>query len=333
MATNKHAIIRYQALDKCFSNWGRKYFIDDLIDACNEALYNYTGFHEGVKRRQLLYDIKFMESDQGYAIELDRLKEGKKIYYKYSDKSFSINNSPLNSTEAEYLKNVVSILNRFEGAPGFEWVSELSPMLTDQFGLKDAEKKVMSYDSNIDYSGYKFITPLFNAIVNKRVIKINYEPFGKPKFEMVFHPYFLKQYNNRWFVFGRNDLMDMDHWNMSLDRIVDIVEINQKYIDNDTNWGDFFSDFIGVTRTDNKMEEVKLIFTKEQAPYIETKPLHETQKTNLLSSGELEVRIQVIPNYELETVLLSYANTVKVISPKQLKDRITLRLKEAYKQY
>jgi len=32
MATNKNAIIRYQALDKCFRNPGRKYFMDDLMD-------------------------------------------------------------------------------------------------------------------------------------------------------------------------------------------------------------------------------------------------------------------------------------------------------------
>ena len=39
MATNKHAIIRYQTLDKCFRNPGRTYYIDDLIQACNDAIY------------------------------------------------------------------------------------------------------------------------------------------------------------------------------------------------------------------------------------------------------------------------------------------------------
>ena len=141
MATNKHAIIRYQALDKCFSNWGRKYFIDDLIAFCNQALFDYTGVEDGVKRRQLFDDIKFMESDQGYAVELEKLKDGRKVYYRYLNKDFSINNSPINTTEAEYLKNVVSILHRFEGAPGFEWISEISSMLSDQFGLKNTDKK------------------------------------------------------------------------------------------------------------------------------------------------------------------------------------------------
>ena len=40
MPTNKHQIIRYQALDKCFRNIGKRYFIEDLIDACQQAISN-----------------------------------------------------------------------------------------------------------------------------------------------------------------------------------------------------------------------------------------------------------------------------------------------------
>jgi predicted DNA-binding transcriptional regulator YafY len=333
MATNKHAIIRYQALDKCFSNWGRKYFIDDLIQACNQALENYSGNTDGVKRRQIFDDVKFMESEQGYAIELEKLKDGRKVFYRYLDKKFSINNSPINTTEAEYLKNVVSILQRFEGAPGFEWISEISSMLSDQFGLKNSDKKVMSYDTNVDYSGYKHITPIFNAIVNRRVLSVKYEPFGKPIFEFEFHPYFLKQYNNRWFVFGRNNMLEINQWNMPLDRIVTMSELDGNYVNDETDWEDFFSDFIGVTKSLEQITEVKLLFTKSQAPYIITKPIHETQKINLLEDGGLEVRINVIPNYELETMLLSFGDKVKVLEPKPLANTVRSRLKAAVNQY
>ena len=50
MATNKHATIRYLALDRCFSNFGKKFFIDDLINACNTALYDFTGIDDGGKK-------------------------------------------------------------------------------------------------------------------------------------------------------------------------------------------------------------------------------------------------------------------------------------------
>ena len=56
MPLNKNATIRYQALDKCFSDFRHRYYIDDLIDACAEALIEYTG-HDSVSRRTVFEDI------------------------------------------------------------------------------------------------------------------------------------------------------------------------------------------------------------------------------------------------------------------------------------
>ena len=91
MPTNKHAIIRYQTLDKCFRNPGKNYYINDLIKECNRAIYEFAGVEDGVKRRQLLDDIRFMESEQGWSIPLKHIRDGKKVYYRYEDMNFSIN--------------------------------------------------------------------------------------------------------------------------------------------------------------------------------------------------------------------------------------------------
>ena len=109
MATNKHAIIRYQTLDKCFRNPGRKYFIEDLIAECNKAIYDFTGNPDGIKRRQIYDDIAFMESEQGWAVPLKKYKDGRKVYIRYEDLSFSINNSPLNNAEEEKLKEALKL--------------------------------------------------------------------------------------------------------------------------------------------------------------------------------------------------------------------------------
>lgn len=250
-------------------------------------------------------------------------------------KTFLLIKVPLNDTEAQQLKNAVSILQRFEGSPEFEWVNELGPLLNDKFSLKNQNKKVMSLESNIDYKGYDYITPLFNAIINKTVIKINYEPFGKESYDIVFHPYFLKQYNNRWFVFGYNEFNQNPHWNLALDRINGSIEnTKSKYRNDKTDWQDFFDDIIGVSKDpNNQTVEVKLVFSKEQAPYIQTKPLHWSQKIRLLQDGKLEVRIKVIINYELETRILSFGEKVKVLEPESLVTRILDRIKLQIKNY
>jgi predicted DNA-binding transcriptional regulator YafY len=334
MAVNKNALLRYQTLDKCFSNFGKKYYFDDLLEIVNEALLYDNPKSTGVQVRQLREDIKFMKSESGYNAPIETFKEGKKPYYRYDDKNYSINNSPLNSTEAEQLKNAISVLQRFEGAPGFEWVSEIGTMMTSQFSLKESNHKVMAFESNIDYTGYEYISPLFNAIINKTVLKITYEPFNKPSFQLTFHPYYLKQYNNRWFVFGRNEEYDLNQWNLALDRIKCIEDADTKYIENDMDWEDFFYDIIGVSKSEKgKVEEVKLLFTKDQAPYIQTKPIHPSQKSTILEDGSLEVKIKVELNYELEMKILSYGEKVTVLEPIELINKIKNRVKQTLDKY
>ena len=334
MATNKNAIIRYQALDRCFRNTGRKYYIDDLLKECNRALLEVAPNSSGIKRRQVFKDIEFMRDSKGYDAPIESYRDGRKTYYRYEYFDFSINNSPLNTTEAEQLKNAISILQRFEGAPQFEWMNEIGPMLSSHFGLENNEQKIMSYDSNIDYSGYDKITPIFNAIVNKKVLRITYKPFNKPAFEFIFHPYYLKQYNNRWFVFGLNKMLNFDKWNLALDRIISIKETNNIYIENNIDWEEHFYDIIGVTTPlKSKVENIELIFLAETTDYIQKKPLHPSQKSKINEKGELQVTLKIIPNYELETKILSFGDNVKVIKPISLKEKIIQRLKKSLKKY
>ena len=78
---------------------------------------------------------------------------------------------------------------------------------------------------------------------------------------------------------------------------------------------------------------MELIFTAEQANYINTKPIHLSQKSIFLESGELKVVLNLIPNYELETKLLSFGEKVKVVNPLHLINRLKYRLMNASKQY
>ena len=135
MATNKHAQIRYQALDRCFGNFQRRFYIEDLIKACNDAIYDYSGITDGVKRRQIYDDIVFMESDAGWSIPLERIRDGRRVFYRYEDKDFSINKRPITITEANQLKDTIIMLNRFQGLPGFEWIDEMIVRLNTQFNL------------------------------------------------------------------------------------------------------------------------------------------------------------------------------------------------------
>jgi len=76
-----------------------------------------------------------------------------------------------------------------------------------------------------------------------------------------------------------------------------------------------------------------LHFTGKTGKYIETKPLHGSQKPKWISNEVLEVSMELIINYELERLILSYADSVKVIEPQSLSGRIKARLENARKLY
>ncbi len=326
MAATKHAIIRYQALDKCLSNFRKRYFIEDLVEACNVALADYG---TDVKRRQVIYDLNFMESSLSYDAPIDRIKDGKRTYYRYSDPDYSINKQPLNATEAQHLTDSLVMLSRFKGMPNFEWMDEVIGKLESSFELNNSSAAIVGFDQNIDLKGLKYFSPLFDAIIAKQTLKIKYTPFKKPTQELIVSPYYLKQYNNRWWVFCRTDAQGDSIVNLALDRIDSIKNAKAQFVENeDIDFSEYFEDIVGVTHPVGGVEQkVVLKVADDYLGYFITKPIHGSMKKRPNNVFEFKL----IPNYEFKTIILSHADEIKVLEPESLKNDIKRRLDAAQK--
>lgn len=335
MGTNKHATIRYHALDKCFSNFYRKFFIDDLINSCNEAIYEYTGIGDGVKRRQIFDDITFMESEQGWSIPLERIKDGKRVYYRYSDKSFSIKNHGINQAEMEQIKETLTILTRFKGMPQFEWIEEMLIRLEDTFKLKGNIRSSVIFEQNPFLKGLDHFTGIFNAIQNEVALKITYQGYRQEHpIQVILHPWCLKQYNNRWFLFGLKDEFN-SILNFPLDRIVKFEESKVKYQkNNEINFDEYFDDIIGVTVKNNvDVEKILIKISKDRWPYIESKPLHGSQKIKSKTETEVVIELSVQINHELMAVLFANMDAFEVIEPESLRESFKSISENIFKKY
>ena len=67
MSQNKNALIRYKTIDKCLQNQYRQWTLEDLIEACSEALFEYEGRENSVSKRTIQMDIQLMRSEKlGY---------------------------------------------------------------------------------------------------------------------------------------------------------------------------------------------------------------------------------------------------------------------------
>lgn len=322
MATNRHAQIRYNILDRCFSNTNRLYDYGDLLNEVNSTLYELGT--EGIKLRQLQYDIEHMESEEGWAIELEEgIRKGRKKAFRYADKNFSISNHPLNVNDKDQLETTLSILSRYKHREEFRWLEELIPRMQQAFDLADqGERGIISYQENIDLKGREHLGALFNQILKGKQIKLVYKPFAKDASEIVLSPFHLKQYNNRWFLFAKH----ADYENISnypLDRIESIEELSEKAEECDVDWIDYFDDIVGVTHPEGgQLQKVKLRFSVKRISYVITKPIHSTQKLLKEDAGGRTISIEVIPNLELIQLILSFGSDVEVLEPFSLRNEI-----------
>jgi len=336
MSTNKHATIRYNTLDKCLSNSGRKYYLEDLIEACNHAIYEFTGQADGVKRRQIYDDIRFMKSEQGYNAPIKSFRNGRKVFYRYEDLEFSINKQEITPKEKLQLQQALEVLSRFEGLPDFEWIHELKARLDSQLpNIKDeSEHKYVSFQYNPFLKGMEFFTPIYNAIRYQRTIEVEYQNYKKKKKEVIkISPYHLKQFNNRWFLLGQVDGFEV-LTNVALDRIISCNELIDKYQDPSIEFEDYFDDVIGVTLLkDEPVSKVLLQISASLYPYIASKPIHGSQKLKEKESDFVLIELEVKNNYELKALLLSYGEHVQVISPPSLVKELKQITQKMYNNY
>jgi predicted DNA-binding transcriptional regulator YafY len=336
MAITKNPLIRYKILDKCFRNPYKNFYFETLLEAVNEALFQATGTEEHIKTRQLRDDIAFMRSAEGWSVELAELSEGKKKIYRYEDLNFSINNAPLNDVEMDQFQSAIQVLSQFEGMPQFEGIQAIIAKLKTDLKITSNEKPFIGFDRAQDLKGIEHFSALYNAVQNKTPLEITYKDFKTEEpYTYIFHPYYLKEYNNRWFLFGLHPESWKPDWNVAIDRIVDVSPIEVPFVPNEIiDWQEYFSDMIGVSKAEGaELENVVLHFNQLTGRYMENKSIHETQKHKWISADILELKIKVILNYELERLILSYGDSVTVIEPQHLIDKIKVRVNTTLLNY
>ena len=289
-----------------------------------------------VSKRQVQQDIAFLESDAGGAIDLERKRDGHKVYFRYRNPDFSILNLPMSQEEADQLSDTIQMLSRFNGLPQFTWMDEVLVRLKDSFQLNGTVSGSVAFAQNPDLKGIELFSPLFDAIVKKQVLSIKYHRFGKPSSGRIIHPYQLRQYNNRWFLLGLEERL--------LPRIpVSIIPIDRidefKFEENvifqeyrGADFDDYFYDIVGVSlHPEGRKERVVIKARFPAANYIETKPIHPSQRILERSEEYIVFQLDVIPNYELETQLISYADQMEIIEPIGIRRAINKRAQQIIK--
>ncbi len=335
MPVNRNALIRYRTIDNCLKNRFRKWTLDDLIDACSDALYEYEGIDKGVSKRTVQSDIQVMRSDKlGYnapIIVIDRK------YYTYEDPNYSITNIPLSGQDLDRLTEVVTILKQFKGFSHFQEVSGMVQKLEDKINTsKNNQKRIIDFEKNDNLKGLDYLDQVYQAILRKQVLHISYQSFkARQPSDIFFHAYLLKEYRNRWFMLGKRD-KDTRLTTLALDRILDLQE--DKTIPYQENLAydleNYYTHVVGVTVMENRPPEiVELFIDRSNAPYVLTKPIHHSQQLLERTAEGIKVQLQLMINFEFERVILGFGPSVKVIKPDRLRRRIKGLIRKSLRNY
>ena len=325
MPVDKQVLLRYQVLNDCFRNPYREYDIDDLVDACSEAMRRKLDMTAGVSKRTVQNDIANLQLPP-YSIRLDEtFYRGKKRLYRYTDTNYSLPMYRMNDSERHKIQDAIYVLRDFEGEPLYDWARTVL-MQVEGGLLNETTKSVVSFQTNPDLKGLNLFNELLQAILSKRVLKINYAPFGKDPYQERIYPYHLKQYNDRWYLIAQAVGYDtLAHY--ALDRIEDFEGIHMKYKEADVDFEEYFDDVIGVTVPQESSQKILIKVYGSSANYVKTKPLHSTQTRVEEGDGYYFFSINVKPNYELDSKILSFGPNIEVLSPDSYRAHISEKIK------
>lgn len=330
MSSNKNALIRYKALDKCLKNKYRKYTLEDLIDECSEALFEFEGKESFVSKRTVQLDLQNMRSEKfGYEAPIEVYE---RKYYRYSDPEYSIHQISVNENDLKAMNNAVQILKQFKDFSMFKDMNGVIQKLEDS--IQSTQKKsVIHLDKNERLKGLEFIDVLYESIVNRKVLKILYQSFkARDANFMIVHPQLLKEYNNRWFLICWHK---QKMYNLALDRILEIHQEEKiQYFDTECDFDRYFGEVIGVTFSENQRPQNVIFKIKaKHAPYVITKPLHHSQVILKEDEDSTTFKICVQLNFELERMILGLGEFITVLKPNILRRRIEKSLQESFTNY
>ena len=259
---------------------------------------------EFLKKESELQDHSFLISNRTFERDLNEIRTlfnvdiqydfSKKVYYIANDQQSDLNNRMLESMD---------MINSLK-------------MVSDVSGYMIFEKRKAS--------GAHHIYGLLHAIKNRIVLNLIHQKFeyDEPT-ERLVEPLALKEFRGRWYLFAR-DPKDKRLKTFGLDRILDFASTSTRFdypLNLDVN--EIFHNCFGIFNPYNsKPIDIVLSFEPDQGKYIKTFPIHESQTILEDTEDELRIRLHLYITHDLIMELLSYGETVEVISPTKLKKNL-----------
>jgi len=308
---------RIRVINECLSQNGTYWTKEELLSKMAEI-----DIH--VHDRTLEGDIADMRRSTklGYRAPIAwcRVHKG----YHYTERDYSIDKLPLHKEDVRRLEWAATTLSQYQGIP---FLKEFSTTIDKIIRVVNRVKRG-NYETILDFIEFEKTPPadglhhmdlMTDAIQNRQPIALSYHSFDQdePK-NATLHPYFIKEYRNRWYVIGYHQEDDKIK-TYAFDRILQADAASTAFIKNTfIDKSEYLRDCIGVGLGSGKKEHIVLQFVPLSGKYVTTQPLHRSQKILQNDNEAVIISLDVIVNYELVSTVLSYGEYVRVLEPDDL---------------
>jgi predicted DNA-binding transcriptional regulator YafY len=302
----------------------------------------YSNGFKTVGRRSIEKDLVCL-TEAPFRAPIKHFKWNGKRCVAYKSASFSIFKQEMTREERNLLREVLNTLGQFDGLDNFEWLEKFKAGLGN-----NSRRQIISFSNNPYLKNSNLLGSLFDYISNKVIIRLSYHTFTDASIRSIdFHPYLLKQYNDRWYLLGAAD-NDKKILHFALDRIDKAEPLpERKYIECPEDLAERFEDIVGVTVYEDRPVEHILCWVSDASKgYVDTKPIHGSY-TPIKNEKDLQLRaeypkleggmfftLDCINNYELIRELCSYGKNLIVLhSDGTVADDVYKRIQEMSEKY
>lgn len=217
--------------------------------------------------------------------------------------------------------------------------------LLDMKARRRKGEQVISTSLDRILTNIEYLPMLYEAIVTKQVLEIDYKPYEREQETLIFHPHFLKEYNGRWNLFGHAENHSPEvGYNIALDRIQAKPRERSKieYIPPAESmfYEGFFKDRVGVSRLNGMVKHTIILRAHTYKIYklTETKPIHQSQEISTAwgehkdgTYGDFSIQVEV--NEELFGRVLQMGAGLEIVSPNGVREMFKQRVEKLAQLY
>ena len=190
-----------------------------------------------------------------------------------------------------------------------------------ELALKHREKILLS-DAP---TGVEYVQTILEAIDKKHGIECDYYSYNKKSVKhQTLIPYFLRTWENRWYLVAEPDNHHHGQAVFALERMDNIRLTEEKMLPSKKiTPEEYFDGCFGVNHSDDqKPERILIKVYSTQVEYIKKLPIHESQK-EIEATDEWSIfEYRIIPCFNFYQQLLWHRERIEILEPKSIRDEM-----------